>query len=276
MRAATALLSLLNHAGSTAASVWRADEIVTAAPITSDLSSGHTALDAALPGGGWPQGVLTELLLDASGLGELTLLAPALAQLTGAGRTCVWVLPCDAGMHTGIAPPLPYAPALAAAGIDTARCIFVKPATPREALWAFEQSLRAAHLGAVVGWLPGAGNADADFRALRRLHLLAAGHRSAAFLLRSLRYANAPSPAALRLSLASHDGLLDVTILKRRGLPLLDPIALQIRPPQWQSAQVAEVALIEAATSRSAVARQATLEPPPPARRWSEEALFTH
>jgi protein ImuA len=32
-----------------------------------------------LPGGGWPQGVVTELLLPHPGVGELRLLAPALA-----------------------------------------------------------------------------------------------------------------------------------------------------------------------------------------------------
>jgi protein ImuA len=45
------------------------------------LASGHAALDAQLPGGGWPVGALTELLLPHPGVGELRLLAPALAAL---------------------------------------------------------------------------------------------------------------------------------------------------------------------------------------------------
>jgi hypothetical protein len=278
MRAATALVSLLDHARSAAAphgtQVWHAAEIADAA--ASDLPSGHAALDAELPGGGWPQAALTELLLDAGGLGELTLLAPTLARLTRAGRTCVWVLPPeDSGTRTAAA--LPYAPALAAANINTARCIFVRPATPREGLWALEQSLRAAHLGAVIGWLPAAGSTDTDFRALRRLHLLAASHRTPAFLLRSLRHVRAPSPAALRLSLASHDGLLDVTILKRRGLPLLDPICLQVLPAPWNHAQGGQPALPDAdATTLVTAAQRPIAEPALPARRWSVEEMFSH
>ena len=60
--------------------VWRASQIGgVARPVT---TSGFSALDAQLPGGGWPHGVLTELLLPEPGVGELRLLAPALAAVT--------------------------------------------------------------------------------------------------------------------------------------------------------------------------------------------------
>ena len=99
--------------------------------------------------------------------------------------------------------------------------------------WALEQSLRAAHLGALVGWLPDGGSGDADFRCLRRLHLLAQRHQALVFILRRAHHARSPSPAALRLHL-EHDGSqLQVRILKRRGRPLLDPVALQIHPARW-------------------------------------------
>ena len=206
MRAATELLSLLQSAGG--APLWRADELPAEDAGGPTLSSGFAELDRELPGGGWPQGQLIELLTDDAGIGELSLLAPALAHL-----------------------------ALATAGLDLARTIFVKPATPRESLWAVEQSLRARHLGAVVGWLPHASG-DGDFRALRRLHLLAQSHQALAFMLRSTRQAQAPSPAVLRLQLASAGAQLQVTLLKRRGRPLLEPIALSLRPEHWSSAQV--------------------------------------
>ena len=48
------------------------------APRGGVLSSGFAALDAELPGGGWPAGSLTELLLGSPGLGEWRLLAPVL------------------------------------------------------------------------------------------------------------------------------------------------------------------------------------------------------
>src|SRR5512146_2201268 len=128
MRAATALFSLFSAGG---APIWRADERQSdeiAGPV---LASGFDELDRELPGGGWPQGQLTELLLDDAGIGELSLLAPALAQLAHAKRSTVWVLPPD-GTRGVEAQALPYAPALAAAGVDLQRTIFVQPATPRE------------------------------------------------------------------------------------------------------------------------------------------------
>jgi hypothetical protein len=236
MRAATELLSLLQTAGSVP--LWRADEVEDCGgPV---LASGFAELDRELPGGGWPQGQLVELLTDDAGIGELSLLAPALAQLAQARRCAVWVLPVDAARTVSHAPEaqtIPYAPALATAGLDLARTIFVKPATPREGLWALEQSLRARHLGAVVGWLPAAGG-DGDFRALRRLHLLAQRHQALAFVLRPARQALAPSPAALRLHLTSVGAQLEVTLLKRRGRPLLEPVTLALRPTHWECARV--------------------------------------
>ena len=231
MRAVTDLLSLLHAAGR--APLWRADERPADEVCGPALASGFAALDRELPGGGWPQGQLIELLTDDAGIGELSLLAPALAQLSKVRRCTVWVLPADAAPDQ----TMPYAPALATAGIDLARTIFVKPDTPRENLWAIEQSLRARHLGAVVGW-PSPGGGDGDFRALRRLHLLAQRHQSLAFVLRSTRHAQAPSPAVLRLQLASDGAQLAITLLKRRGRPLLEPITLALRPAHWNNAQV--------------------------------------
>jgi hypothetical protein len=240
MRAATELLSLLHTAGGT--SLWRGDERPADEACGPTLASGFAELDRELPGGGWPQGQLIELLTDNAGIGELSLLAPALAQLAQTRRCSVWVLPVDASRTVSHAPEvqtIPYAPALATAGLDLARTIFVKPSTPREGLWAVEQSLRARHLGAVVGWLPSAnGTGDGDFRALRRLHLLAQRHRALAFVLRPARHAQAPSPAVLRLLLESAGLQLQVTLLKRRGRPLLEPVTLALRPAHWESARV--------------------------------------
>ena len=71
------------------------------------LPSGHTRLDERLPGGGWPIGALTEIITARPGLGELSLLLPALAQLGADGQ---WVMLVD--------PPwIPYPPALRARGL---------------------------------------------------------------------------------------------------------------------------------------------------------------
>jgi len=269
MRAATALVSLLQGAGS-ASPVWRADEIVRS--IAATVPSGFAALDAELPGGGWPQGQLVELLLEAAGMGELSLLTPALGHVAREHRPCVWVLPCDSSAARGTSIALPYPPALAAAGIEIERSIFVKPATPRESLWALEQSLRTAHLGALIGWMPVSTSRDGDFRALRRLHLLAQRHRALVFLLREARVAETASPASLRLRLACADGQLHVTVLKRRGWPLLEPVVLQVHPAHWNNARVDVQPPAPPEKGRIAV----TGAPALPARRWSLQSIFSH
>ena len=224
-------------------------------------------------GGGWPQGQLTELLLDAPGIGELSLLAPVLARCTQDARACVWVLPCNRTAPTAL-PALPYPPALAAAGVDLAHALFVQPETPRETFWTIEQSLRAAHLGALVGWLPHTSSSrEGEFRAMRRLQLLASRQQAPVFLLRDVRALHAPSPAALRLQLAARDGELAVTILKRRGRPLLEPVALQVHPAHWRSAQVVAPAVETPAQPQPAgLLQQAALV----AQRWSARAIFSH
>jgi cell division inhibitor SulA len=256
------------------AHLWRADDLAHAAGGDSTITSGFAALDAELPGGGWPQGQLTELLLGAPGIGELSLLAPALARCTQDTRACVWVLPCERTAPTSL-PTLPYPPALAAAGVDLSRALFVQPETPREAFWAIEQSLRAAHLGALVGWLPHTSSSrEGEFRAMRRLQLLASRQQAPVFLLRDARALHAPSPAALRLQLAASDGALSITFLKRRGRPLLEPVALQVHPAHWRDARVVPLAA-EAPAARpqpASLLQQAALA----AQRWSAKALFSH
>lgn len=59
--------------------IWRAHQVGAGAARTT--RTGFAALDAQLPGGGWPHAVLTELLLGQPGIGELRLLAPALRAL---------------------------------------------------------------------------------------------------------------------------------------------------------------------------------------------------
>jgi cell division inhibitor SulA/protein ImuA len=191
---------------------------------TPALSSGFTALDRELPGGGWPRGALTEILVDGHGFGELSLLLPALCGLRAGGD---WVL--------AIAPPHPlHAPACAAAGIDFEHLAMVSPAGSRDALWAAEQALQSGAPQAVLCW-----SAAADSRAVRRLQVAASqGGQggAAAFLFRPLCRAREPSAAALRLALAAgpvspQGGALSVHILKRRGPPLASDIVLAVPRP---------------------------------------------
>src|SRR5262252_6942081 len=194
--------------------IWRGDSLNRAgAPV---VSSGFPALDAELPGGGWPAGALTEIFPAHEGIGELRLLGPALAALARSGARLVWVAP----------PYLPYAPALAAAAIDPRSLLIVRVTSPRDVLWAAEQALRSNACGAVLAWPRAAKYTD-----LRRLQIAAEGGRSPAFLFRPETAVHESSPAALRIALGTNSGGLAVRLLKRRGAPLTSPIVLPPMPP---------------------------------------------
>ena len=157
------------------------------------LPSGYPRLDAWLPGGGWPAGRLTEIAVERWGSGELALLMPLLAQLSGSvdGRAGQWL-----GF---LGPPfLPYPPALAAAGIDPAQVLLVRPTDDDEILWAAEQALRSGDCAIVLAW---AGRATGP--CLRRLQLAAEAGRTPLLLFRPPAALAAPSPAALRLRVAA-------------------------------------------------------------------------
>jgi cell division inhibitor SulA/protein ImuA len=198
--------------------IWRGDSLNRAggSHVCSVVSSGFPQLDAGLPGGGWPAGALTEILPAHEGIGELRLLGPALAGLSRRGLRLAWVAP----------PHLPYAPALAAAGIDIAKLVIVRAASLKETLWAAEQALAANACGAVLAWLQGA-----KYTELRRLQIAAEGGRAPAFLFRPPETAGESSPAALRIALSTARGGLAAHVIKRRGTPLTCPILLPAMPP---------------------------------------------
>jgi len=189
--------------------IWRGNELARSA--CPGVASGFAPLDAELPGGGWPCGALTEILPQHEGIGELRILGPALARLAAQGKFIAWIAP----------PYLPYAPALAAAGIDLARVVIVKTTRDGDSLWAAEQALRSAACGGVLAW-----PRDIRYTQLRRLQLAVEGSRCLAVLFRPTLTAREPTPAVLRIALATSAGGLALSILKRRGAPLSRPILL--------------------------------------------------
>ena len=167
--------------------IWRGGDC---APEPAALPSGFPALDAMLPGRGWPGGALTEIVLEREGIGEIRLVLPALARLQAQGRDVAWIAP----------PHVPYAPALIAAGLDLGRLLIVRCRSSADQLWAYEQALRAPECGAAFAWLGAARrapDAQARRRRARRPHVgraLAASrpacdrrHRIAAALARAAR-----------------------------------------------------------------------------------------
>lgn len=189
---------------------WRGELL---APVAGSHATGFAALDALLPGGGWPRGALAELLLDAEGIGELRLILPALSAITASGA---WI--------ALIAPPyVPYAPALARLGVDLSRTIILDAKTLKDRWWAAEQALRGANLAAVLFW-----PRTIDDRNLRRLQLAAQTGGSTGFVFAPAAWARHPSPAPLRLKLCAEAGRLRLDILKRRGSLVTQPLLLDI------------------------------------------------
>ena len=180
------------------------------------VPTGHAVLDTELPGGGWPSGALTEILGSREGIGELQLVLPAVAALTWAGKRVVWLAP----------PYLPYAPALAAAGVNLEHLAVIRAPGRRDALWAAEQAFRAGCCHALLGWFRKAAYDD-----LRRLAVAAEASSAWVALFRPLQAAAESSPACLRLALEADGEGLAVKILKRRGAPLTRPLRLPVKRP---------------------------------------------
>jgi protein ImuA len=202
------------------ADVWHAHALSqTTLPV---FATGDAALDAQLPGGGWPVGGLTEILQPAGVHSEWRLLLPALVR-------------CGPGPVLLVAPPhLPFAPALAAQGLAPQRLLWVNAAAAAR-LWACEQALRCAEVSAVLAWLP-----QARSEQLRRLQMAAAEYSKLLFVMRPEASRDEASPAALRLHLQPQSqsqsqsqvaavgrgatppasDALQIQVLKRRGPPL--------------------------------------------------------
>lgn len=196
-------------------SLWRASQL--AHSTTRCVDTGHPILSNQLPGGGWPTGMLTELLLQQAGVGELRLLRPALAQV--AKRRIVLLQP----------PHAPQALALAALGLAPSQLVWVRSSRVTDALWAAEQILRSGSCGALLFWAT-----HARGESLRRLHLAAQSGDTLLFLMRPLAAAQDASPAPLRLSLRPVAGGIALGFVKRRGPQRDAPLFLPLTPSLLQ------------------------------------------
>ena len=199
--------------------LWRGDQMDSA--VDRAWPTGFSALDAQLPGAGWPRRALTELLLPHPGVGEIRLLCPCLTAMQQQGRLVMLFDP----------PAKLSAQALAQLGFDVAQLLVVhtraRVIPGSDSLWAFEQALKSGHVGGVLAWLPPRLRADR----LRRLQLAAQAHDGPAFVLREWAAQQRPTAAPLRLALrAGGADRLQLKILKRRGPPLASPLVLTLPP----------------------------------------------
>jgi hypothetical protein len=186
------LETLLRHP-----SLWRGRGAV----LPSGLPTGFAALDAVLPGGGWPQRGLVEIITTGSGHGELALWTPLIRQFGQAedARCCAF-----------IAPPFElFAPAWRAAGARLERLLVARSPEP---LWVLEQALLSGACAIAFAW-----QEHATLTELRRLVLAAERGACLGVLIRPVRAIVEPTAASLRLTVRRTATRLRLELLKGRG-----------------------------------------------------------
>jgi protein ImuA len=198
-----------------AEAIWRGTEVGHTSEAV--LPTGSSALDAALPGGGWPCNSLTELLQPQPSLCEWRLLSPALSQVASVGGQVLLVGP----------PKRPHTPGLSKLGIPEKSLVWIAADTPAERLWTTEQLIKAnPRGGAILAWLP-----QARAEQLRRLQVHAQNCDCPVFLFRPEAAQRDASPAPLRILVTlGSDWELQVHILKRKGALMDGSIALESVP----------------------------------------------
>lgn len=186
--------------------VWRASELAISRDTT--RSTGHPSLDPELPSQGWPRSSLVELLVQQHGIGEMQLLKPALAELSGNQRIAL------------VQPPfLPHSMACRSWHVNERSVYWIRPESSADALWSAEQLLKSGVCGAVVLW-----QANVRPESLRRLNLAAQSADTWLWLVRPLAATSDPSPSPLRLALRPAFGGVSVEIIKRKGPRAEHPI----------------------------------------------------
>lgn len=202
--------------------VWSGNDPHALRAITT--STGHAALDAQLPGHGWPLDGMVEVLHamehDKARREEghrhvWRLVLPALVQAVRQNAGPVALIG---------APFAPFGPSLRGQGLEPERLLCIRSRNGTARLWAAEQILRCAEVAAVLAWLPQARAAE-----LRRLHLGAQKQRRLLWVFRPEKVRHESTPARLRLLLEGNEELR-VHILKRRGPPLDEPVVLPAVP----------------------------------------------
>jgi protein ImuA len=193
------------------------------------VATGHASLDALLHWRGWPAAALTELLAE-PGLGEFSLVIPALARLTAAGGLVFLIDP----------PHLPHAQALCQAGLPGQRLLVLRCPASRDRFWAAEQILRSGTCAALALW---EGTEPWRHAQLLRLQSTARTTATPVFLYRRPQAIRAASPAPLRIGLQGSRNGIRLHIHKQPGpsgqtLALVPSTAAVIGPVRAGSPQL--------------------------------------
>lgn len=202
--------SILAHPQYIHPALWRGNQL--SRHLDRCVETGHAALSAELPGGGWPLGALIEILPHQPGIGEIRLLRPALRGLEKR-RGIALVQP----------PFVPHAACYATWQLDPQQLLWIAPRCAADALWATEQILKNGSCAAVLCWQPAIRP-----ESLRRLHLAAQGSDTLFFMLRPASAACNASPAPLRIALDATSAGVTLRIVKRRGPAFNRPLVLAL------------------------------------------------
>ncbi|WP_176060205.1 translesion DNA synthesis-associated protein ImuA [Paraburkholderia sp. BCC1876] len=192
-------------------SLWRGSQL--GGSRAQVVPCGSADLGAEMPGGGWPQGALTDLLLPSPGVGEIRLLRASLA--TVEGRPVMLLQP----------PHRIQPAALAWWGLSAEHVRVLHASKTADALWAAEQILRAGTAGALILW-----QNHVRPESLRRLHLAAQASDTLFFMMRPLASASDASTAPLRLAIRPARDGVNVEFLKRRGPRRDDALFVPLSP----------------------------------------------
>jgi len=109
-------------------------------------------------------------------------------------------------------PYLPYAPALANAGVRLDRLLIIDGKSDTDALWATEQILRTQLFTAVAVWID-----KSNAQKQRRLQLAAETGRTWAAVYRPAHALKEHSPVSVRMAVSPTRGGLNLELIKVRG-----------------------------------------------------------
>ena len=165
------------------------------------VSTGVPEFDAILPDSGLARGTLSEWIAAEPGSGAISLAMRVASRAQRQGPLIV----IDGQRHF-------YSPALSAAGVDLDKTIFVWPKTRADELWAVEQSLRCAGVGAVLYQIDHLRTQE-----FLRLQLAVESGTAVGLLIRSAATRNQSGWADVRLLVSSRSSYGRQTVDEPRG-----------------------------------------------------------
>ena len=189
--------------------IWRGKK---AARSGDAVATGFAVLDRHLPGSGWPQHALTEILVENITYCPLWLLMPALGEIMPARPWQIWIAP----------PAIPYPPGLSQNCLDLSKILMINTTDRADILWSAEQALRSRACSAVLCW-PGRLNQSAT----RRLQLAAEYGGGLGICFQDESALHTHSMAALKLRCRNTDDGLRIDLIKCRGGPLHQNLTVQ-------------------------------------------------